>query len=298
MTGARPALLAGIEAGGTKFVLVTGTAPDQIVARHALPTETPALTLAAAADWFAHQGPIAALGIASFGPIDLDPASPTWGHITQTPKPHWSHCDLAGYFARRLAIPLGFDTDVNAAALAEAEAAGAGAGRVLAYITVGTGIGGGLVVNGKPVHGAAHPEMGHVFVRRPADDQDFAGCCPFHGDCLEGLASGPAIRARWGAPLSDLAPDHPAHGIIAGYLAQLCHNIFATCAADEVVLGGGVMKTPGLLAHIIDQSTALDANYLPGRARQLIRLPRLGDNAGATGALWLAQRALEGADPH
>ncbi len=195
-------MIGGIEAGGTKFVLAVGPAPTEIAARHVIATRTPAETLAEASDWFAAQGRIDALGIASFGPVDLDPTSPTWGHITRTPKPGWSDCDLAGHFARALGVPVGFDTDVNGAALAEAEyGLGHGAGRglaSLAYITVGTGIGGGLVLDGKPVHGAAHPEMGHVFVRREAGDTDFAGHCPIHGDCLEGLASGPAIIARFG----------------------------------------------------------------------------------------------------
>lgn len=293
MTGAGARLLGGIEAGGTKFVLVTGHDPGQITARHSIPTGQPDETLAAAAQWFESQGAIAALGIASFGPVDLDPASAQWGHITQTPKPGWSHCDLAGYFATRWGVPIGFETDVNAAALAEAY--GAPAGLTLAYVTIGTGIGGGLVIQGQPVHGAAHPEMGHIYPRRLESDRAFAGICPYHGDCLEGLASGPAIRARWGKSLSDLSPDHEAHGLIADYLAQLCHMIFATNAAHIIVLGGGVMKTPGLLARVQSRAASLDANYLPGRQHQQIRAPQLGDNAGAMGALLLAERAFAAA---
>jgi fructokinase len=284
-------LLGGIEAGGTKFVLTIGHGPDQPLAQHTIPTTAPEETLAAAADWLASHGLLAALGVAAFGPADLDPASPTWGRITATPKAGWSDCDMAGYFARRFGIPIGFDTDVNAAALAE-HAADGGAPQVLAYITVGTGIGGGLVVRDKAVHGAAHPEMGHIYPRRAADDQIFTGICPFHDDCLEGLASGPAIVARWGADLSALGPDHEAHRIVAGYLAQLCHTLAATTAVETIVLGGGVMQTPGLLQRIVDQAGQLDRSYLPGSQQRTIREPLLGTESGLRGALLLAAEAL------
>ncbi len=286
-------LLGGIEAGGTKFVLVVGHSPTEIVAKHSIPTRSPATTLAQAAEWLAQHGAIAALGIASFGPVELDPRAPRWGYITNTPKPGWADCDIAGYFARRLAVPVGFDTDVNGAALAEyAYGAGLGAGS-LAYVTVGTGIGGGLVIDGKAVHGAAHPEVGHFYPRRLSVDAEFHGICPHHGDCLEGLASGPAIHARWGASLSDLPADHAAHGIIAGYLAQLCHSLFAMLAVEKVVLGGGVMNTPGLLEKVQFATLALDAGYLPGADKHLLSRPGLGDRSGAVGALLLARSALD-----
>jgi fructokinase len=249
------------------------------------------VTLAEAAEWFAAQGPIAALGIGSFGPVDLDPASASWGFIANTPKPGWADCDIAGLFAGALGVPVGFDTDVNAAALAEHAAAG-GASGSLAYLTIGTGIGGGLVLDGKPVHGVAHPEMGHVYPRRHPQDIDFAGICPAHGDCLEGLASGPAILARWGCSLSDLPADHPGHAIIADYIAQACHMLFASVAVAEVVIGGGVANTPGLVARIAARARELDNGYLPGGPRHGIRPPRLGGDAGITGALMLAEAAL------
>ena len=230
MSSAGKPLLGGIEAGGTKFVFAVGHTPIEIVARHEIPTRDPETTLAQASEWFEGQGSISAIGIASFGPVDLDRSSPRWGHITNTPKPGWENCDLAGYFAERFGVPIGFDTDVNGAALAEYQnGAGTGASS-LAYITVGTGIGGGLVLDGKAVHGAAHPEMGHIFPRRHVDDREFEGICPHHGDCLEGLASGPAIKARWGASLSELPADHIAHEIIADYLAQLAHSLIAMTA--------------------------------------------------------------------
>ena len=283
-------MLAGIEAGGTKFVLAIGTSPTQIVARHTIPTRTPDITLAEAAEWFERYGKIDALGIASFGPLELDTSSPDWGKITNTPKPGWSGCDLAGYLGERLRVSVGFDTDVNGAALAEYEF---GAGRELssiAYVTVGTGIGGGLVIDGKPVHGAAHPEMGHILPRRNTHDHVFPGICPVHGDCLEGLACGPAIGARWGMALSELPDHHEGQEIIADYIGQLCHNLFAMTAVEAIAIGGGVLKTRGLLERIGHARAAMDAGYLPGKAKQTIVAPELGDGAGITGALILAAR--------
>lgn len=284
-------MLGAIEAGGTKFVLAVGPSPDRITARHTIPTRDPETTLAEAAEWLAGQGGITALGIGSFGPVELDRTSPRWGFITTTPKPGWADCDIAGYFARALGVPVGFDTDVNAAALAEHAASGS-AGGSLAYLTVGTGIGGGLVLDGQPVHGIAHPEVGHIYPRRHADDRDFPGTCPSHGDCLEGLASGPAIMARWGTSLSHLPTDHPGHAIIADYIAQACHVLFASVAVEEVVVGGGVANTPGLVERVAQRARELDAGYLPGTARHRVIRPRLGSDAGITGAMMLAQRAL------
>lgn len=284
-------MLAGIEAGGTKFVLAVGPSPDRITARRTIPTRDPATTLAEAAEWLAGQGRISGLGIGSFGPVDLDPRSPRFGFITNTPKPGWADCDIAGWLGQELGVPTGFDTDVNAAALAEHAAAGGGEGG-LAYLTIGTGIGGGLVIGGKPVHGIAHPEMGHIYPRRHHDDSDFAGICPVHGDCLEGLASGPAIIARWGVSLSQLPADHAAHAIIADYIAQACHTLFASVAVEEIVIGGGVANTPGLVERIAKRARELDNGYLPGGAHHRIIRPRLGGDAGITGAMMLAQRAL------
>lgn len=285
-------LLGAIEAGGTKFVLAVGPSPDTITARHVIPTRDPATTLAEAAAWFAAQGPVSALGIGSFGPVELDPASPQWGFVTTTPKPGWAGTDVARHLARALGgVPVGFDTDVNAAALAEHRARGGAAGGSLAYLTIGTGIGGGLVVDGRPVHGIAHPEVGHIYPRRHPEDTDFPGVCPHHGDCLEGLAAGPAVMARWGASLSELGEGHPAHAIIADYVAQACHVLFASVAVEEVVIGGGVAQTPGLVERIAARARALDNGYLPGGARHRVVAPRLGTDSGITGAMLLAARA-------
>lgn len=286
-------MIAGIEAGGTKFVLAVGPSPTQIAAKDSIPTRTPEETLAEAAAWFERHGRIDALGIASFGPVQLDTSSSDWGKITNTPKLGWAGCDLAGYFANRLSVPVGFDTDVNGAALAES-AFGVGVDRSsLAYLTVGTGIGGGLVIEGKAVHGSAHPEMGHIFPRRHSRDAEFAGICPVHGDCLEGLASGPAVLARWGVELSELPHDHEGHEIIADYLGQLCHNLFAMTAVEAVAIGGGVLKTEGLLKRVRRAAQRLDAGYLPGKSRQVVVAPGLGDEAGIKGALFLAERAMK-----
>lgn len=288
MSSAGKPLLGGIEAGGTKFVLAVGYSPTEIIERREIPTRDHATTLAQAGDWLEGQGSISSLGIASFGPVELDRSSPLWGHITNTPKPGWENCDLAGYFAKRFGVPIGFDTDVNGAALAEYKhGAGKGASS-LAYITVGTGIGGGLVIDGQAVHGAAHVEMGHIFPRRHADDREFEGICPHHSDCLEGLASGPAIKARWGASLSELPADHIAHKIIADYLAQLAHSLIAMTAVEIIVFGGGVMKTVGLLERVDRRTSELSAAYFPGWSRHKIVSPGLGQNAGLVGALLLA----------
>ncbi len=284
-------MLGAIEAGGTKFVLAVGTAPDAITARHTIPTSDPGTTLAQIADWFAQQATITALGIGSFGPVELDPASARYGFITNTPKPGWADCDIAGFFRRRFSIPVGFDTDVGAAALAEYSAAAPQGCTSLAYLTIGTGIGGGLVMGGRAIHGIAHPETGHIYPRRHPLDHEFAGICPHHGDCLEGLASGPAILSRWGVPLSDLPDDHSAHEIIADYIAQACHTLFATMAVERVVIGGGVAKTPGLIERIAARTAKLGAGYLPGSARHTIGRPYYGDDAGIAGALMLAANA-------
>ena len=282
----------GIEAGGTKFILGTGQGPEGIERRTAIPTTSPDETLAAVLDWFNGQPPIAALGIASFGPVDLDRQSPSWGYITQTTKPGWSHTNLAQALGDALGVPTGFDTDVNGAAIAEAKWGAAQGCASSVYLTVGTGIGGGAVINGEPLHGLGHPEMGHIGLALDPDDQDFAGTCPFHGTCCEGLASGPAIIKRFGAPLSELAADHPGHAMIAGYLAQLTHAIQAIIAPQRIIMGGGVMKTPGLIDRVRASADGLARGYFAAPATQIIVPPGLGENSGLLGAFALAEQAL------
>lgn len=278
-----------IEAGGTKFIVGVGDASRRIQARTRIDTTRPEETIPAVIDWLrAHGSGYAAVGIASFGPLDLDPASPKWGHITRTAKPHWSNADIAGPFARAFGCPVAIDTDVNGAALAEWRwGAGRGTNSTL-YLTIGTGVGGGAVIGGRLVHGLSHPEMGHIRMPRHPADAGFAGHCPFHGDCLEGLAAGPSIIARWGASLSDLPADHIGHRIIAWYLAQAVQTFQAILEPACIILGGGVMGTPGLLDRVRDEASAASAGYFAGNPAHLIAPPALGDDTGLLGALALA----------
>jgi fructokinase len=301
----REPLLGAIEAGGTKFCCAIARGLDDVLAETRVPTTTPAETLQQVGAFFAASarglGALDALGIASFGPVDLEPSSPGWGHILATPKPGWSGTDLAGTWRRQLGRPVAIDTDVNAAARAELEL-GAGRGlRSLVYVTVGTGIGGGAVIEGQTVKGLLHPEMGHIGVRRAAADTAFGGICPFHGDCLEGLASGPAILARWGCALSELAGDHPAWSIIGDYLGQLASTITLVLSPQRIVFGGGVMQDPRLLAKVRLSASKLLNGYLPRErlAPELetyITPPALESRSGIMGALLLARHALRGDD--
>ena len=239
---------------------------------------------------FESHGQLDAIGIASFGPVELDRTSPRWGHITNTPKPGWANCDIAGFFGERFEVPIGFDTDVNGAALAEHQLGAGLDASSLAYITVGTGIGGGLIVGSKPVHGVCASGNGtHLAFVAMHSTSSSLGHALTHRDCLEGLASGPAIKARWGASLSELPSDHIAHEIIADYLAQLAHTLIALTAAEVIVMGGGVMKTPLLLDRINKRSSELGAAYFPGNTKHKIVAPSLGDQAGITGALLLSR---------
>lgn len=287
-----------IEAGGTKFVLGIADDTRNISARHQVPTTTPQETLEACVAWFREQGLAdpAAIGIASFGPLNLDRTSPTWGHITRTPKPHWANTDLVMPFAQAFGCPVAIDTDVNGAALSE-HRWGAGVGfSSLLYLTIGTGIGGGFVgADGRLLRGLSHPEMGHIRVPRHAQDHNYAGFCPFHGDCLEGLTAGPAVKGRWGASLSDLPLDHPASGIIAWYLGQAICTFQAIMEPARIVLGGGVMHAPGILDKIRKAASEAGAGYFVGDPQELVVLPALGDNAGLLGALALALDEAGGA---
>lgn len=280
-----------IEAGGTKFVLGVADAERAIYARERIPTTTPAETLGAAVEWFAAQGvDYAAFGIASFGPLDLDPASPAYGCVRATPKPHWSGASLIEPFLERFGVPVAIDTDVNGAALSEALwGAGADLGSVL-YLTIGTGIGGGFCSGGQLLQGLSHPEMGHIRMPRHPEDLDFAGTCPFHGDCLEGLACGPAVIARWGMSLSELPEDHPGKRIIAWYIGRALATFQTVMEPARIVLGGGVTATEGLLDLIRAEALAANGGYTVGKIDELIGPPGLGDNAGLLGALALALR--------
>jgi fructokinase len=266
------------------------------------PTTTPDATIRHAVEFLraeqGRQGPLAAVGIASFGPVDLQPRSPTYGFITSTPKPGWANVDIVGAARAALEVPVGFDTDVNAAGLAEWRwGAARGLDSVL-YLTVGTGIGGGGLMDGRLLHGLVHPEMGHIRIPHDLNADPFPGACPFHGDCLEGLASGPAMRARWQQAAEDLPDDHAAWPLEARYLALAVVNFVCTLSPQRIVLGGGVMSHPPLLGLIRAQVVDLLNNYV--RAPQLIEqideyivTPALAGRAGVLGGLALAQRALE-----
>jgi fructokinase len=284
-----------VEAGGTKIVVGVASSHNDIRATQRIPTTTPSETLDRVIGWLrqasAEHGRVGAIGVASFGPLDLDPNSATWGHITRTTKPGWDHTDVAGPLASAFNCPVGFDTDVNGAALSESLWGASQGQRVSLYLTIGTGIGGGAVVDGTILRGLSHPEMGHIMLPPHPDDADFAGACPFHGRCLEGLASGPAIKARWGKSLSELPLDHPGHAIIGWYLAQAVCTFQSILEPGRIVMGGGVMGTPGLLGRVIAESTRLGKGYFKGVPVDILCLPGLGDRSGLLGALALAQDA-------
>ena len=282
----------GVEAGVAKFVCAVGTGPHDIRAETCFPTTSPDETVGRAVDFFRAHG-VTAVGIASFGPLDLDASSPTAGFITDTPKRGWSRVDIAGAFRQALAVRVVLDTDVNGAALAESRW-GAGVARdPLVYFTIGTGIGGGAIVGGRRLHGLIHPEMGHMRIPRdPADA--FAGACPFHGDCLEGLAAGPAIRARRGLPGEALAVDDPVWALEARYLALGLVNVVTVLSPRRIIVGGGVMRQPSLLGRVREQVQAILAGYVRAPAvvdtiEEFIVPPALGERAGVLGALALAQ---------
>lgn len=284
-----------IEAGGTKFITGLARGPGDVIERMRFDTISPDVTLGAVSEWLAEMQSrynVAALGIASFGPIELDPASPNWGYITNTVKPGWANSSFAQRLRDATGLPTGLNTDVNGSALSEARW-GAGRGqKICAYITDGTGIGGGILVDGQPLIGLTHPEMGHIHVPRHPKDPDFPGVCLVHGDCVEGLASGPAIMKRWGASLSDLPADHEAHEIIAFYLAHIAMTFQAIMEPGRIIFGGGVLNTLGLINRIQDMAVELGYGYFRGKAHDVITLPELGNSAGLLGALILAEDAL------
>jgi fructokinase len=297
-------IFGGIEAGGTKFLCgVTrddGTLLDEI----RIPTTTPAETLGAASDFFAQatrrHGALAAVGIGSFGPLSLKPTAADYGCITSTPKAGWPNADLLGHFRRTLGVPLVLDTDVNAAAVGELLFGGGRGLDTFCYVTVGTGIGVGLLINGTPHGGANHPEAGHVRLARAPGDHEFPGICPFHGDCVEGLACGPAMRARWGVPAEDLPDGHAAWSMAAHYVAELCATLTYTVRPDRVIVGGGVMR-PQMYDLVRDglrtKLAGYDASLADLDFTDYVARPTAGASAGLTGALALAFRLVTGRWP-
>ena len=295
-----PKLFAGIEAGGTKWVCMIAAHPEDIRATTRIPTTQPEETIGKAIKYIKSQlkqpAELKGLGIGSFGPLDLDHGSPTYGFLTTTPKPGWANTDLLSPFQKVFDLPTGFDTDVNAAALGEGRWGAAQGLTDFIYLTIGTGIGGAGVVNSDLVHGLVHPEMGHMRIPHDRDHDPFPGVCPYHGDCLEGLATGPAIEARWGGKGETLPPSHPAWQMEAHYLALGLANLISILSPQRIILGGGVMEQAQLFPLIRVKVQELLGNYILAKEileniDQFIVPPKLGSLAGVWGAITLAQRA-------
>jgi fructokinase len=288
-------LYGALEAGGTKMVLAVFREDGELLEKESVPTRTPAETMPQMAAWF-RERQVAALGIGCFGPLDLNPASPAYGYITATPKLAWRNYPLLPAFRDALGIPAALDTDVNGAALAEARLGAARGLESCVYFTVGTGIGGGLIIHGRPVHGLVHPEIGHIAVRPAENDPMPGGVCPYHGCCLEGMASGPAIEKRWGISAKELPPDHPAWDLEADYLAQACAAAMFSFSPEKIIMGGGVMQQKFLFPLIRQKTVALLKGYIdhPAVAAGLcdyIVEPALGTESGIRGAFLLARAA-------
>jgi fructokinase len=291
-----PSLYGAVEAGGTKFVCAIGDDTGTLHAQTRFPTGDPAATLAKALEFLRAGGraggTLASVGIASFGPIVLERGSPRYGFLGGTPKAGWSHTDIVGTVAREFSR-VGFDTDVNAAALAEHRWGAARDVSNVVYVTVGTGIGGGVLVDGAPLHGLMHPEIGHIYPRRHPLDRSFEGICPFHRDCLEGLASGPAIVARSGTEIQNLDASHAQWELEADYLGQLCAHLVLTVSPQRIVMGGGVMSQQRLMPLIRERLQHLLGGYVHrpeilAHIDQYVVTPGLGAQAGVLGALALA----------
>lgn len=299
-------LIAAIEAGGTKFNCALGRGPDDILETTRIPTTTPRETLEAVCQWFSlmksRHGAFASMGVGCFGPVDLDERSPGYGYITSTPKPGWQNTDVVGTLKARFKVPVAFDTDVNGAALGEF-LWGAGQHKdPLVYVTIGTGVGGGVLVNGRLLHGLLHPEIGHMHVPPPRASKAVArrGQCPYHAHCVEGYVSGPAIANRWGARAERLPADSPAWAEAAGVLAHLCLNLTLTLSPKRIILGGGVMEQEQILSLVHGAFIKLLNGYLRSvefgpKISDYITRPALGQHAGLLGALALGRMAANAA---
>lgn len=289
-------LVAGVELGGTKCVCVLGTGPDRIVAEERVPTTTPEETLPAIErilDGWRDAHGFAALGLACFGPIDVDPASPTYGSITATPKPGWRDTDVARRLIDRYAVPTGFDTDVSGAALAEGRWGGAQGLESFCYVTVGTGVGVGVISSGRPVRGLGHAEAGHMRIARAPGD-DWAGACIYHGDCVEGLSSGFSIEKRTGRRGETIGEADPVWELVAHALGGMCHNLVLTAVPQRILIGGSVAnRQPQMMAMIrkalVDSLAGYaEADRIAAQVDRFIVPPALGDDAGPMGAIALA----------
>ncbi len=300
MKQAKDVLYGGIEAGGTKFVCAVGSGPDDL-SEVRFSTTSPSETISRTVQFFREQSklsPIASIGIGAFGPVDLCLQSPTYGFITTTPKPGWGNTDLAGTIKKELKIPVGFDTDVNVAALGEQRWGAALGLDSFVYMTIGTGIGGGGLANGEFLHGMIHPEMGHIRIPHDKSLDRFEGSCPYHGDCLEGLASGPAIEKRWGTRAETLPDDHAAWKLEAHYIALALANYICILSPQRIILGGGVMEQKQLFPMIRQETQRWLSGYVksPDILEQIdsyIVPPGLGSRAGVLGAIALAKNCIK-----
>ncbi|NMD31129.1 MAG: ROK family protein [Chloroflexi bacterium] len=293
----KPVLYGGIEGGGTKFVCAVGTGPEDIQAEIRFPTTTPAETMERTIDFFRQYPEISAIGLACFGPLDPNPLSPTFGQILPTPKPGWTGANLVGMLKQAFHLPVGFDTDVNGAALGEYHWGNGRGLDVFMYLTVGTGIGGGVFVNGSLLHGMIHPEAGHLPMPHDLERDPFPGICPFHQDCFEGLATGVAMEKRWGQPAATLPPDHPAWDLEAHYIAHAMTSYIYILSPQRIILGGGVGQRDDILKLVQEKTRAYLNGYVQSPAvlehmDAYIVHPGLGNRSGVVGALALAQQAL------
>jgi len=290
-------LYGGIECGGTKVVCLVASDPDHIRAEVRIPTTTQDETIRNIINFFkpfTQKRQLSAVGVASFGPLDLDKSSPTYGYITTTPKPGWQNINLYGRIQQGLNLPVAFDTDVNAAAIGEQYwQPSDDKPDPFIYITVGTGIGVGVIVNGSPLHGLIHTEAGHMVIKHDLRKDPFAGICPYHGDCLEGLASGPSIKKRWGQSPEILAEHHPAWELESDYIAWFIVNLIYVYSPRQIVLGGGVSLHPGFLDMVRQKVPLFNNGYIQSSAVQenintYVRAPILGNLSGAFGAIAMA----------
>ncbi len=285
-----------LEAGGTKMVCAVGDEQGRILERISLPTRTPENTMPEMLAFFQDKD-LAAIGIGCFGPVDLDRASPTYGSILSSPKLSWRNFPILQRFEQALGIPVGIDTDVNAAALGEAVWGCTRNVRDSIYITVGTGVGLGVIIGGKPHHGMIHPEAGHIFMDRRPDDPLEQGVCPYHGNCLEGLASGPAIERRWGRKAQDLADCNAVWELEAYYIGQAICDYIMMISPEKIILGGGVMHQQQMLPLVRKEVHRQLHGYLHGKGLEdldnYIVPVSLGDNQGVMGAVKLAMDAYE-----
>ncbi len=290
-------LFGGIEGGGTKFNCIVGSGPENVIAEARFPTVTPAETIGQVIDFFAsYANQIHGIGLGSFGPFDVDPASPTYGYITTTPKPHWANTNILGALREKFSLPIAVDMDVVVAGLGEAKWGASKNDSHSLYLTIGTGIGGGYIVDGKPLRGLTSLEMGHIRLARDLNLDPFRGACPYHGDCFEGLASGPAIEARLGQRGETLPDDHPFWELEAGYIAQALVNYILSLAPQRIVIGGGVMQKDFMFPSVRRKTRELLNGYIQhelllSHIDEYIVPPALGGRSGMLGAIALIMDA-------